>query len=195
MRILPALLGCVSMTAAGLAVAQTGPLPAPAAPSTTPAPAPAAAASSPSAGAGSYPALPDPPKLATSAYPTCQDHWQTGTSRFVKFSMLQTCVNELERFNDFNFRRFPLDVAQYSTKLVLIEKQFARSAAPQADKQSFHDHVLDLLSRARSRKGGADDQDYGDDYRDYYQYLQRYQDDMKELQRVRELCRDSVGGC
>ncbi len=148
----------------------------------------------PTADSFAYPSLPEVPKLAAASYPSCQNGWQTAASRIARYTAIQSCINELERYNLFYLKRFPVDVSRYSTKIILIEQQFARSSAPLANKQVFHDQVLERIARVRSRKN-MDDQDYGDDYRDYYVYLQHYQDDTRVLTAAREPCRDAGGSC
>jgi hypothetical protein len=126
------------------------------------------------------PMLPAEPVLDVSKYPTCQKDWisTTGADRNGKVQLINTCISQLESFNQVYLRHFTSSVSQYSRRLTALDAQYHHSGATAQEMLAFSQVVQAQLDKFTSKDSMGD---FGDGYQQYYAYLDKYKGDVKYL--------------
>ena len=130
--------------------------------------------------AATLPTLPPEPHLDTSKYPSCQKDWitTTGADKTGKMQLINSCIDALEGFNQYDLKAFTKSVQEYSSALEIKDSSFAHSKASADDKSAFKAEVKAEIDKFKS----IDNQgNFGDGYSDYYNYLNRYKSDVRNL--------------
>lgn len=134
-------------------------------------------------GRAPIPSIPAPPHFDKTAYPSCRKSALQANDRLSQFAAVQSCLNELERFNRFHMMPFTRQMNDFAQSLLISDKNYKNSSASLELKRKYNALINSEVLKCVSM---SDTRDPGEYYADYAEIVQEYWDDEAVLKAIKD---------